>query len=312
MNPRVSVLVPVYNASRYVSACLHSILEQTWTDFELLVMNDGSTDDSQDVIVRAAGNDPRVKIFASANQGLARTLNEMLGMAKGEFIARLDADDESLAERLEKQVRFMDSNPDCVVVGGGVINVDEDGDPLSVELYPARHEDIERRMLAGRGGIIHPSVMIRREPMQRCGGYSTEYPVVEDQDLWLRLALLGRLANLSEPLIRYRVHAGNMSFTDARNAGERLAEVLRRAHADRNMPLPAMDCWVGVPLVDEWERRRQWCWSAVHSNYRATARKHACRLVKERKFDRRAWILLTYAFFPQQAAWIQRVIRQWK
>jgi len=307
--PRVSVLLPVFNAADYVSASIRSVLNQTFRDWELIVIDDGSTDDSAEVIRHAIGSDCRVRFISRANVGFARTLNEMLEIASGELIARLDADDEALPERIAMQVRFMDTHPDCVVVGGGVIHIDADGDPLSIELYPERHDEIEQRMLSGGGGIIHPSVMARAEPMRRCGGYARDCPVVEDQDLWLRLALHGRLANLPQPLIRYRVHAGNMSFTGAEPAGRRLAEVLRRAHRDRNLEPPITGDWVGVPLVDDWDRRRQWAWSAIAFGYFSTARKHARRLLKENFFSKDAWALLAYAYFPRTAEWLRRVYR---
>ena len=308
--PKVSVIVPVHNAAEYVEASLRSVLEQTWVDFELIVIDDGSSDGSADVIRRVIGGDPRCHFRGRANVGMARTLNEMLEMATGELIARLDADDQALPDRLEKQVRFMDEHPECVLVGGGVINVDSDGDPLCTELYPSSHEEIEARMLSGGGGIIHPTVMMRRDPLVSLGGYASDCPVVEDQELWLRLALKGRLANLREPLIRYRVHGGNMSFTGAEAAGRRLAEVLRRAHRDRDLEAPPVGSWVGVKIVDEWDRRRQWAWSAIASGNQATARKHAWRLLGQRFWAKAAWILLAYAYFPGLAEGARRLCRR--
>jgi len=308
--PKVSVLLPVRNASSYVAGCIRSVLDQTFDNLELIVVDDGSTDDSADVIKRAVGNDPRVQFLSRANMGMACTLNQMLEIAGGELIARLDADDAALLDRFAKQVHYLDTHPHCVVVGGGVINIDADGDPLSVELYPEHHEQIERRLLSGGGGIIHPSTMIRAEVLRACGGYAIDCPVVEDQELWLRMAMVGRLANLPEPLIRYRVHADNMSFTGASDAGKRLAEVLVRAHRDRSLPLPTMGNWMNVPLVDQWERRRQWAWSAIQSGYYATARKHARQLLQEKAFNRNAWILLAYAYFPRLAERLRRVFRR--
>ncbi len=307
--PKVSVLLPVFNAADYVSASIRSVLNQSFRDLELIVIDDGSTDSSAEVIRRAIGNDPRVRFLSRGNIGFARTLNQMLEITSGELIARLDADDEALPNRIATQVEFMDSHPDCVVVGGGAIHIDAEGDPLSLELYPEQHNEIEQRMLSGSGGIIHPSVMIRAETMRRCGGYSLDCPVVEDQDLWLRMALRGRLANLPFPLIRYRVHPENMSFTSAAAAGNRLAEVLTRAHRDRGIEPPSIGDWVGVPLVDDWGRRRQWAWSAIASGYFFTARKHAKRLLRERFFAKDAWVLLAYAYFPRAAEGIRRFYR---
>lgn len=310
--PKVSVLLPVYNAADYVAASIQSVLNQTYHDLELIIIDDGSTDESAAVIRRLAESDSRVRFKSRENFGFARTLNEMIDMAMGELIARLDADDEALPERIAAQVGFMDANPDCVVVGGGVIHIDADGDPLSIELYPASHEEIEHRMLSGGGGIIHPSVMIRAETLRECGGYALDCPVCEDQELWLRMALRGRLANLQEPMIRYRVHSGNMSFVDAEQAGRRLAAVLRRAHQERKLEPPAIGEWIGVPLVDDWERRRQWAWSAVASGFLPTARKHAKRLVRERFFSKDAWVLAAYAYFPQFAGCLRKVYRMGK
>lgn len=307
--PRVSVLLPVYNAADYVATSIHSVLNQSFRDLELIVIDDGSTDGSAEVIRRSIGSDPRVRFLSRENIGFARTLNQMLEIASGELIARLDADDEALPERIATQVKFMDAHADCVVVGGGAIHIDAEGDPLSIELYPQRHEEIEQRILSGGGGIIHPSVMIRAETIRLCGGYSLDCPVVEDQDLWLRMALRGRLANLAIPLIRYRVHAGNMTFTGAEVAGRRLAEVLCRAHRERGLEPPTTADWAGVPLVDDWDRRRQWAWSAIASGYFSTARKHAKRLVRERLFVKDAWVLLFYAFLPKTAEWLRRVYR---
>jgi glycosyltransferase involved in cell wall biosynthesis len=308
--PKVSVIVPVYNAAEYVQASLRSVLEQTWDDFELIVIDDGSSDGSADLIRRMIGNDPRCHFRVRPNVGMARTLNEMLEMATGDLIARLDADDQALPDRFAKQVKFLDDHPECVLVGGGVINIDSDGDTLCTELYPSSHEEIEARMLSGGGGIIHPTVMMRRAPLVGVGGYATDCPVVEDQDLWLRLAMKGRLANLPEPLIRYRVHAGNMSFTGAEAAGRRLAEVLRRAHHDRGLSPPAIGPWVGVKIVDQWDRRREWAWSAIASGNRATARKHARRLLAERFWAKPAWSLLAYAYCPGVADAVRRLYRR--
>lgn len=299
--PSISVLVPVHNAQRYVAASLHSVLAQSWQDFELIVFDDGSTDESPRIIEQIAREDSRILFQRHSNRGMARTLNAMLQLARGQWIARLDADDEALPQRFARQIDFLSQHPECVVVGSAVECIDEDSDPYCVDVYPLEHAEIEARMLAGGGGIIHPATMIRRDAMVQAGGYATDCPVVEDQDLWLRLALRGRLANLPDPLTRYRVHAQNMSFTAAEAASKRLAEVLARARRERGLSAAVPLQQAGSAAADAWDRRRHWAWSAVHARNLATARKHARRLVAERPGDRRGWTLLAYAYFPQSA-----------
>lgn len=308
--PTISVLVPVHNAQRYVAASLQSVLAQSCGDFELIVFDDGSTDDSPRIIEQIAREDSRVLFQRHSNRGMARTLNAMLTLARGQWIARLDADDEALPPRFARQVDFLSQHPECCVVGSAVECIDEDGDPYCVDVYPLEHAEIEARMLAGRGGIIHPATMIRREAMVQAGGYAIDCPVVEDQDLWLRLALRGRLANLAEPLTRYRVHAQNMSFTAAEAANQRLAEVLAGARRQRGLPAAVPLQQAGTDQADGWDRRRHWAWSAVHARNLATARKHARALWAERRGDRRAWTLLAYAHFPELAERLRRLRRE--
>lgn len=308
--PAISVLVPVHNAQRYVAASLRSVLAQSCEDFELIVFDDGSTDDSPRIIAQIASEDSRVRFQRHSNRGMARTLNAMLPLARGQWVARLDADDAALPQRLARQVEFLSQHPECCVVGSAVECIDEDGDPYCIDVYPLEHAEIEARMLAGGGGIIHPATMIRRDALVQAGGYATDCPVVEDQELWLRLALRGRLANLAEPLTRYRVHAHNMSFTGAAAAHKRLAEVLACARRQRGLPAEVPLQPSGSAEADAWDRQRHWAWSAVHARNLATARKHARRLVAQRPGDRRGWTLLAYAHFPELAERLRRWRRE--
>src|SRR5262249_36170786 len=142
-------------------------------------------------------------------------LNEGMRAARGEFIARMDADDVSLSQRFDRQVEYLRRQPDCVAVGCDMLMIDPDGDPLSKVTHDVEHEAIEANLLTGGLGVIaHPASMVRRSALLAVGGYREEFESIEDFDLWLRLAELGRLANLPEILFKYRLHHANVTLTN--------------------------------------------------------------------------------------------------
>ena len=307
--PLISVLLPVYNAEKYVRQTVESILNQSHAEFEFIIVDDGSSDRSAQIVGQLEQQDRRIEFTRQDNRGMAATLNDMLERACGEFIARIDADDIAMPTRFAEQISFLEKHPACVVVGSAVLNIDQDGDPLSVEEFPATHSDIENRMLSGGGGIIHPATMIRRQAMLDAGGFALDCPVVEDQKLWLRMALNGELANLPQPLTKYRVHSQNMTFAQQRLARSHLLAVLEEARRDRGLD-SRLTIESPPPIDSEWERTRMWAWSAIEHGYLQTARKHARRLCWERKFNRAAWVLYAFAHFPRTATWLRRVVRR--
>lgn len=296
--PLVSVLLPVFNAEAHVENTIRSVLAQTYRNLQLIVVDDGSTDNSAAIIDRLCDEDDRIHIQKQPNAGMAKTLNRMIRECSTELIARIDADDMAEPNRIESQVRFMQAHQDCNVLGSAVTNVDEDGDPLNVEQYPELHDAIEQRMLSGSGGIIHPSTMLRRRAVLAAGCFAEDCPVVEDQDLWLRMALRGRLHNLQEPLTRYRVHAGNMTFTRQEFAREQLLKVLAQARRDRGIN-EEVQLELAEIIESDWDRRRVWAWSAVEAGFSATAKKHARRILFEKPTSRKSWTLVAHAFFPK-------------
>jgi glycosyltransferase involved in cell wall biosynthesis len=207
--PTISVLMPAYNAGRYVAAAVESILTQTYTDFEFLIIDDGSTDRTPRVLKRYAARDPRIRLVSRPNRGLVPTLNEGLALARGEFIARMDADDIALPHRFERQIAYMREHPDIICVGSAVMTMDQAGRDLIESGYPPDHETIQELSLRGRPNLWHPTAMMRREAVMAIGGYREEMKAGEDHDLWLRLGERGRLANLDEVLLRYRIHPGS-------------------------------------------------------------------------------------------------------
>lgn len=227
MSPLVSVLLPVYNCAGYVEEAVRSILEQDFADFELLVLDDGSTDATPSVL--AGLSDPRMRVLRHPNMGLPATLNKGIGIARGKYIARQDADDISLPQRLGRQVAFLEAHPGCALLGTW--------SRILVDRTPTermhRHP-IDARTLAFEilfdSQFVHPSVMFRREVTSSVGLYSTD-PAKrgpEDYDFWVRIARQFGLGNLAEPLILYREIPTSMS----RSGGEAWREKVMRISAE--------------------------------------------------------------------------------
>lgn len=225
MPPRVSVLMAVYNGERYLRAAVDSILAQTYTDFEFLIIDDGSTDGGGAILADYTARDPRIRLVThTANRGLTASLNEGLQLAEGEYVARMDADDISLPERFEQQVAFLDQAPHISVAGGWFQLMDADG-RLVLPIY-------ERPLLPALvawdlffyNPIAHPTVMMRRRTVLQFGGYDPTIARSQDHELWCRLASHTQLTNIARLLTYIRKHDDNISLQDC---GEGLTGSLR-------------------------------------------------------------------------------------
>lgn len=221
----VTVLMPVYNGERYLASALESVLGQTFAQFQLLVIDDGSTDNSLKILRRYARHDVRLKIVSRENRGLVATLNEGLETARGEFVARMDADDIALPRRLEMQVAHMEAHDDVVCLGGYYELIDYLGRYLTTMMPPHDHAALEAQLLAGHTPICHPSAMMRRAVAIGAGGYDPKMMLAEDLDLWLRLGEVGNLAVLPAPVVQYRLHGKSVS----EKAGLKQRQIARAA-----------------------------------------------------------------------------------
>lgn len=201
MAPTITVLLPVYNGEQYVAEAVTSILEQTYTDFELLVMDDGSTDETPQVLASLAAGDARVRIHRRENRGLIATLNEGLTLCSTELVARMDADDRAMPERLALQKAFMDRHAHIAVCGTGM-EMYESGKVVT----PRSAAPFDILCLFG-SALAHPTVMYRRSVVLGLGGYASDMAAAEDYDLWCRMAAAGYgIDNLPQALLRYRMH----------------------------------------------------------------------------------------------------------
>jgi len=205
--PMISVLMPVYNAEKYLALAIQSILDQTFSDFEFLIFNDGSSDSSRDII--QSFKDPRIKLFDYAsNSGYVTHLNHGLQIAEGKYIARMDADDISLRERFEMQVHVLENNPEIGLCGAWIDEFDETNVSSKRILYkyPPTHEEICVKLMR-HNSFAHPVVMMRRSVlMDRELRYEHEYMPCEDYRLWVSLRKYTRFHNIQKVLLHYRKH----------------------------------------------------------------------------------------------------------
>lgn len=206
MNPEVSVIMPVYNCANYVAEAIQSILNQTFGDFELIIIDDQSTDQTREVVT--SFDDPRIRlIIKPKNSGYSTSLNMGLELARGRFIARMDGDDISASERFKKQVCFLNQNPQIALCGTWyeIISTKEK------ITYPTNHEAIKVALL-DYCVIGHPTVMFRKSFLDANDlKYNTDFEPAEDYELWSRIIAFGEVANIPEVLLQYRKHENQVS-----------------------------------------------------------------------------------------------------
>jgi glycosyltransferase involved in cell wall biosynthesis len=205
MTPRVSVVMPVRDGERFLREALDSTLAQTLEDFELIVVDDGSTDGTPAILAEATQHDPRMRVQRQEPGGLTVALNAGCALAQAPLIARMDADDVMLPDRLERQTAYLEANPEVALLGGGIVLVDEAGSEIDCE--PGRPE----LDFLVRNELTHATVMLRADAFSALGGYRLDQS--EDYDLWLRFDEHYGVAALAEPVIRYRLHPGQFSVT---------------------------------------------------------------------------------------------------
>jgi glycosyltransferase involved in cell wall biosynthesis len=206
-SPVVSVVMSVYNGERFLREAVESVLAQTLPNFELLVVDDGSTDSSPEILSSYQARDPRIVVHRQSNQGRAAALNRGFAVAQAPLVARLDADDIAFPERLARQARFLEEHETVAVVGGAVTFIDDRGRAFGAWQYPLTDREI-RKAFAHTTPLVHPAVMLRKEVFDVVGGYRTLFKEAEDIDLWLRIAEQHELANVPEEAICYRIHGG--------------------------------------------------------------------------------------------------------
>lgn len=290
--PILSVLMSVYNAELYVAAAVESILNQTYDNFDFIIINDGSTDKSLEILQSYAQKDSRIKLISHENKGLVDALNEGLAIIHTPFVARMDNDDIALPTRFEKQMQYLINNNDCLLLGTRVIIIDTDGDEICEMGDYFSHSDLDQGLLEKKGQLIYdPSVIFRKSIVDQLGGYRKQYSRVLDLDLFLRISELGKIENLREPLLKYREHTKKQGFVFRNEQITQINEVIKETYARRKLTYTETPTNLSAAKSDtnSWEI---WAWWALKAGNIKTAKKYAHKLLLASPFSLKSWRLL--------------------
>lgn len=312
--PLVSVVMPMHNAAKYVAAAIASILRQSYRNIELIIIDDASTDEGP--AIAASFNSPQVKMHRfSEKQGLARALNKGFEMASGDYIARMDADDESLPHRIARQVEYMERNPDISISGTQIIAIGNKSRKL-----PLSHDEITWHML-NACPFLHPSVIFRKSDVIRYGlFYDPDFYGAEDLELWMRASHVTRLANLGKAYVKYRYHFGmHQAMLDV---VARLNTTIKITHMDFLLPglnealkndlAVLMNRHLPHERNVDWYRKLLAAFDAVLTQFPGN------RAALEREFNKCLWFHLSSrpALYPQvlplleQRKWVRLSFKQ--
>lgn len=261
--PRVSVVMPVYNSEKYLRQAVDSILDQSFQDFELIAVNDCSTDASLEIL--QSYKDPRIRIISNEkNSGSAASINRALELARAEYGAHMDADDAANPSRLQRQVRFLEEHPEVALVGSYAVFIDDEGRGFVTWEVPVDNVVIQRTLLE-KNCFVHSSFMYRIEHVKSIGAYRPAFKYTLDYDLLLRLAEQHPLANIPEPLVAYRVHANQVSLKKLA-AQRRLANTARRLAVESRLRKGIAVDAAALSMPRLWHKLRG-CEGTVGSDY---------------------------------------------
>lgn len=303
-NPIVTVLMPVYNSEKYISNAIHSVLNQTFTNFELLIINDGSTDATAQIIGRFT--DSRIVVISQENTGIAKALNKGLSLARGKYIARFDADDICFENRLSEQVGFLNRNHDYVIVGSDAEYILESGEHLfSFKCLGHTNNEI-LDLLYSYCPFIHSSVMYRKDAVIEAGGYSVHAHNFEDYLLWTQLKNYGLFSNLTTALVKIRFNPASVTI-DEKWRGLEFKKIKSNAIKHGGISSTDGDKLLQIIKSQEAKKYKEGSYYALcgkkflTNNYQpAKAREQVAKAIKVYPFRLDNYALLLASFFPQK------------
>lgn len=272
MIPRLSVVMACHNAEEYLGEAIESLLSQTYRDFELIVVDDASSDSSVQIVLQYAKRDERVRFLPlEENVGPAIVRNTAIDVAQGEWLAILDADDVAFPERLERQMAYVDRHPETVLLGSGFVEINAKGQDVWRHVYPRRHDRLLRRIQRTGCFPPHSSCLYHKATVDKCGRFNPRFRRSQDADLWFRLLLAGTIAVLPMPLVRIRKHEKNISDDAGGRMQALFGTAARACHSLRVRgaadPSSQTDAdwdrfleWLELRVEEEqlFERRQEW------------------------------------------------------
>ncbi len=291
----ISVIMSVYNGEKYLREAIESILNQTYKNFEFIIIDDYSSDASVSII--SLYNDPRIVLIQNKeNLGLTKSLNIALGQAKGEFIARMDADDIALPDRLKIQLDYLEQNKDIVLIGSGTIIIDENGKEIGIKKSITDSRLLHFHMVF-KNQIFHPTVLFRRKEIVGILGYDESFKFAQDYDLWSRLIDKGyNLANVGMPLLKYRLHNSSITQGKTKENSFALASSIIRRNLKKYIPFSdnQLDKYILAhnrhyiktlsDLILVWK-----IWGSLEKNYPATD--EMCSFIRKEKINLVRWFI---------------------
>jgi glycosyltransferase involved in cell wall biosynthesis len=291
--PKVSVLMPVYNNAQYLAAAVESILAQTFAEFEFIIIDDGSTDASGKILEQYAAQDDRIQLIRRANLGIAKTRNQLLEQASAELVAIMDGDDIALPDRFARQVDFLQAHPKVVCVGSAIDWIDEGDRYLGHCDMPESDAEIQSLLVGGISMLHHPCTMARRSALLQVGGYDETMIASIDLDLWLRLGEVGKLANLPETLLHYRLHSKSITHKRQQRQADDAYAACQRAWQRRGIA----GTFVRKPAdhLHQHDFLVNCGWLGFKTGQRRLAQRCGLRAIAAQPFSKAAWNLLACA-----------------
>ena len=277
--PEVSVLMSCFNANRWLVEAIESVLAQTFNNYEFIIIDDGSTDNTREIIQQYASTDSRIVPILKENTGLADSLNIGIAKAKGRWIARLDADDLCEVSRLDEQLYFVDKNKSVVLLGSGFLEINEYGSIIKENLYPQKHIALLNNLERSKRFFPHSSAFFLTDLARSIGGYNKRISRAEDKRLWLDFALRGKIACLRKALVRVRKHSNQISLDQGgiRQLNDSIAAttchyIVKQGNEDPSLILNEREWtdflgWIDQKVAESGSIERQKVWASARNAF---------------------------------------------
>lgn len=228
-SPQISIIIATYNREAFIAEAIESILNQTYKDWEMIIIDDASEDKTEEIVKKYINNDSRIKYFKNEkNLGIAKSRNRGLNLAEGIYIAPLDSDDIWIdKDKLKKQIEFLDANPDYALLGGGIMHIDKNSNYIKKVLFPV-YDSLIRNIILQYNPFAQSTLLFRKNIALELGGYSTEYKICDDYDLWLKFGIKYKFTNIPQVLSGYRIHGNNITYKKRLTTAKEILEIVKK------------------------------------------------------------------------------------